>query len=139
MKIYNAYENGVFYGFIIPYSEMTTDMLIHISGLTTDKFLEVIPNYESVLGTDGFLNLFDLYEEKFNNNLKLVWVDKDCSAIGIGISYKLNKLIYNQPIFSEKCITKYSKHISDFKQKFNFDESKNSDYINKGVFLVKEY
>ena len=86
MKIYNAYENGVFYGFIIPYTEMTTDMLIHISGLTKDKFLEVIPDYDESLEIDGFLNLFELYEEKFNNTLKLVWVDKDCSYIGIGIS-----------------------------------------------------
>lgn len=137
MKIYNAYENAVFYGFIIPYDEMTTDMLIYISGLSEDAFYNLIPNYDEVISNDGFLNLFDLYEEDFDNKLKLVWVDKDCSFIGIGISYQLTKLIYNQPIFSEKCIKKYNSYINDFKQKFNLFD--NDTYINKGVFLVKEY
>ncbi len=137
MKIYDTYENAVFYGFIIPYSEMTTDMLIYISGHSEDDFYKLIDNYNESLETDGFLNLFDYYEEKFNNTLSLVWVDKDCSSVGIGFKNKLNNLIYNQPIFSEKCISKYSKYIKDFKQKFNLLE--NEDYTNRGVFLVKEY
>lgn len=137
MKIHNTYENAIFYGFIIPYNEMTTDMLIHISGLSKDAFYNLISNYNEVIENDGFLNLFDLYEKDFKNNLKLVWVDKDCSFIGIGISYKLTNLIYNQPIFSEKCIKKYSTYINEFKQKFNLLEK--DEYKNKGVFLVKEY
>lgn len=137
MKIYDAYENAVFYGFIIPYNEMTTDMLIYISGLSEDDFYNLIPDYNEALDIDGFLNLFDFYEEKFNNTLQLVWVDKECSSIGIGFKHKLSQLIYNQPMFSEKCINKYSKHINDFKQKFNLNDKEN--YINKGVFLVKEY